>query len=185
MSLSEGGRRVAVLSEPLEVNSSLVLTPIAVRPADVQLTATIWRSFTHACMDGDVRVLWVAQYLKWDYHSHHTFLHTGPLHMCGDGESCPSLITVRIDSQLLPQMSVVWMVGPPARSGGLTFLWSVVVSQHMGQLQLCLSHSEWKELCFPSGQYTYSHERERERQWSHYTTQLLFLSALTKLIFIV
>ena len=57
MSLSEGGRRVAVLSEPLEVNFSLVLTPIAVRPADVQLTATIWRSFTHAYMDGDVRVL--------------------------------------------------------------------------------------------------------------------------------
>ena len=57
LSLSEGGRRVAVLSEPLEVNFSSVLTPIAVRPADVQLTATIRRSFTHACMDGDVWVL--------------------------------------------------------------------------------------------------------------------------------
>ena len=43
---SEGGRRVAVLSEPLEVNFSLVFTAIAVRPADVQLVATIWRSFS-------------------------------------------------------------------------------------------------------------------------------------------
>ena len=57
MSLSEGGRRVAVLLEPLEVNFSLVLTSIAVRPGDIQLTATIWRSFTHACMDEDVQVL--------------------------------------------------------------------------------------------------------------------------------
>ena len=50
LSLSEGGWRVAVLSEPLEVNFSSVLTPIAVRPADAQLAATIWFSFTHACM---------------------------------------------------------------------------------------------------------------------------------------
>ena len=48
LSLSEGGRRVAVLSEPLEVNFSSVLTPIVVRPADAQLAATIWCSFTHA-----------------------------------------------------------------------------------------------------------------------------------------
>ena len=55
LSLSEGaGRRVAVLSEPLEVNFSSVLTPIAVRPGDAQLAATIWRFFTHACMDGDI-----------------------------------------------------------------------------------------------------------------------------------
>ena len=48
LSFSEGGRRVAVLSEPLEVNFSLVFTAIVVRPADVQLAATICRS--HACM---------------------------------------------------------------------------------------------------------------------------------------
>ena len=44
LSFSEGGRRVAILSEPLEVNFSLVLTAIVVRPADVQLAATICRS---------------------------------------------------------------------------------------------------------------------------------------------
>ena len=50
LSFSEAGRRVAVLLEPLEVNFSLVLTPIVVRPADVQLAATICRSFiVHAC----------------------------------------------------------------------------------------------------------------------------------------
>ena len=47
----EGGRWVAVLSEPLEVNFSLVFTPIAVRPADAQLEVTIWRSFLHMYRD--------------------------------------------------------------------------------------------------------------------------------------
>ena len=55
LSLSEGSRRVAVLLEPLEVNFSLVFTSIVVRPADVQLAATIWRPFsTCTCIDEDI-----------------------------------------------------------------------------------------------------------------------------------
>ena len=54
-SLSEGGRRVAVMLEPLEVNFSSVLTSIVVWPADVQLAAIIWRPFsTCTCIDEDI-----------------------------------------------------------------------------------------------------------------------------------
>ena len=77
-----------------------------------------------------------------------------------------------------PQTSVVWMVGPPTRSGYLTILWSVVVSQHMGQLQFCLSHREWKELCFPSGQDIYIREINTERQTDRISDKvpLIYLS---------
>ena len=39
--LPDGGKRVTVLSEPQKVNLSLVITPIAVRPPDVQTASTI------------------------------------------------------------------------------------------------------------------------------------------------
>ena len=39
--LPDGGKGVTVLSEPCKVNLSLVITPIAVRPLDVQTAGTI------------------------------------------------------------------------------------------------------------------------------------------------
>ena len=124
----------------------------------VKINDVIIRSW---CSIGMVQVLLMSNMrLPWSSH----ILSQGPFtHLWGRWLMlAPSIILPEVIS-LSPQTSVVWMVGPPARSGGLTFLWSVVTSQHMGQVQLCLSHREWKELCSPSGQDTYSHERDG--QW--------------------
>lgn len=55
---------------------------------------------------------------------------------------------------LLPQTSTEWIVGSPIKSWALTSFCFGMTSQHLGQVQLCLSHTEWN-VSSPSGQNTF------------------------------